>query len=417
MFRSVSCQSLAFRLSGLVLGIFILVAGLGLLPSDADAQSSVRPPSNAQSGSEPMTSGGGRDNLSNALGTSSDSDFWRALREGQTGNTQVGGDLSGQAIRAPENRLTSEQAIRDAVAQGGALSRATSPNLTGVQFQAIRNGPLPTYGAYIMGGVLALLALFFLIRGRIRVEHGLSGFTVTRFMTIERMGHWLLAVSFIILGLTGLAITYGKTFLSPLLGKEFFATIAVWGKFLHNYVAFAFMVGLAMIIVMWIRHNLPSRTDIGWILKGGGMFSKGSHPPAKKFNFGQKIIFWLVALGGISISMSGIALMFPGETAMFSKTFGLLNALGFDFATNLTWVQEQQLASLWHAVMAIFLIAVIFAHIYIGTIGMEGAYDAMGSGEVDVNWAKEHHSIWYEDVASEQQGRSSDTAPAAAPAE
>lgn len=406
MLRPVSGLSFLSRMMGFAFGIFVLFATLIVLPAVADAQSNVRPPSSAEPSEDPTTTGKGRDNLSNALGTSSDSDFWRKLREGQSGSTQVRSPAAGQAMRAPGERLTSEQAIRDAVAGGGALSRVTSPNLSGDGWRSIRNDILPRWGGYAMGGMVALLALFFLIRGKIRVDHGMSGFTVTRFMTIERIGHWLLAVSFIILAITGLLITYGNSLLGTgYVSKSLFATLAIWGKFLHNYVAFAFMVGLAMILVMWVKHNLPSRTDIVWILKGGGILAKGVHPPAKKFNFGQKIIFWLVLLGGISISMSGIALMFPYQTAMFGKTFALLNSFGFSFETALTAVQEQQLASLWHAAMAIFLIAVIVAHIYIGSVGMEGAFDAMGTGEVDVNWAKEHHSIWYEEVASKEQGR------------
>lgn len=418
MLRPVSGFPTLSRLSGLAFGILFLFATLVTLPNAADAQSSVRPPANAtSSGGAPAGGTGDTGNLSNSLGTSSDSDFWRALREGQEGSTQVNAPAAGQAMRAPGGRLTSEKAIRDAVAGGGALSRVTSPNLSGDGWRSIRNDVLPQWGGYAMGGMLVLLALFFLLRGRIKVDHGMSGFTVTRFMTIERVAHWLLAVSFIILAISGLLITYGNSLLSTgFVNKSLFATLAVWGKFLHNYVAFAFMVGLAMIIVMWIRHNLPSRTDIGWILKGGGILKKGVHPPAKKFNFGQKVIFWLVMLGGISISMSGIALMFPYQTAMFGKTFALLNSFGFSFETALSAVQEQQLAALWHAAVAIFLIAVIVAHIYIGSIGMEGAFDAMGTGEVDVNWAKEHHSIWYEEVAAKEQGRSNPSGadPAAA---
>lgn len=427
MLRSVSSSFDLSKLTGAVLGILFLFVSVVVLPDPASSQSSVRPPSNAAPSAQPgdatgAASGGGvvlpesAGNLSNALGTSSDSDFWRALREGQAGQTQVSGPAAGQAMRAPTERLEGEAAIREAVAGGGALSRATSPNLSSNAWRAIRNGPLPRYGAYLMGGMLALLALFFLIRGKVRVEHGLSGFTVTRFMTIERAAHWLLAVSFIILALTGLAITYGKTFLSPLLGKELFATIAITGKWLHNYVAFAFMAGLAMIFVMWIKDNFPSRSDLTWIAQGGGLLSKRSHPPAKKFNFGQKLIFWAVILGGASISLSGISLLFPYETAMFSKTFALLNIFGLGLPTDLSAVQEQQLASLWHAAMAIFLVAVILAHIYIGTIGMEGAFDAMGSGEVDVNWAKEHHSLWYEEVARGEQGRTPSGGADASPA-
>ncbi|MEO0619315.1 MAG: formate dehydrogenase subunit gamma [Pseudomonadota bacterium] len=399
-------------------GLMLLGASLAFMQA-AHAQSSVRPPSSAQpSDPGPAATGAAIDNLSNSLGTSSDSDFWRKLREGQSGYTRDQGTAAGQAIRAPAGRLNTEAEIRAAKQSGGALSRVTSPNISGDGWRAIRSGPLPTYGAMAMGGIVVLLGLFFLLRGRIRVEHGMSGFTVTRFMTVERMAHWLLAVSFIILAITGLAITYGKDYLSPVLGKEFFATLLVAGKWMHNYVAFAFMVGLAMIFVFWIKDNLPSRTDINWILKGGGLFSKGVHPPAKRFNFGQKIIFWLVLLGGVSISMSGIALMFPYQTNMFSSTFEVINSVtGLGLATDLSLVQEQQLAALWHAIMAIFLVAVIIAHIYIGSIGMEGAFDAMGSGEVDVNWAKEHHSLWYEEVRENQVPKGDDARPAPLPAE
>lgn len=406
------------QVTGAVFGILVLISTFVVLPGTADAQGNVRPPSNATESSQPPSSGGDTGNLSNALGPNSQSDFWRALRKGDEGSTQINAQQAGQAIRAPNERLNNENAIRDAVANGGALSRVTNPNLSGNGWRAVRDDILPLWGGYALGGIILLLAIFFLIRGRIRVDHGMSGFTITRFMNIERIGHWLLAVSFIILAITGLTITYGKTLIGTgYINKSFFATFAVYGKFLHNYVAFAFMVGLAMITIMWLRHNLPSRTDIAWVLKGGGIFVKGSHPPAKKFNFGQKIIFWLVVLCGISISMSGIALMFPYQTAMFGKTFALLNTFGFNLETSLTLVQEQQLASLWHAAVSIFLVAVIIAHIYIGTIGMEGAFDAMSNGEVDVNWAKEHHSIWYEEVAGQEQGRRSGAGADPTPAE
>ena len=127
------------------------------------------------------------------------------------------------------------------------------------------------------------------------------------------------------------------------------------------------------------------------------MFSKHDHPPAKKFNAGQKILFWLIMLGGVSISLSGISLMLPFEFHLFSKTFAMLNVFGFNLPTNLTSVEEMQYAATWHGIVALFLVCVIFGHIYIGTIGMEGAFDAMGSGEVDLNWAKEHHGLWVEE--------------------
>jgi formate dehydrogenase subunit gamma len=130
---------------------------------------------------------------------------------------------------------------------------------------------------------------------------------------------------------------------------------------------------------------------------GGGIFAKGVHPPARKFNAGQKIIFWAVMIGGLSVSMSGIALMFPFQTSMFADTFALLNSVGFSLPTDFTAMQEQQMNQLWHGVVSLGLMTMILAHIYIGSVGMEGALDAMNSGMVDRNWAKEHHNLWVEE--------------------
>jgi formate dehydrogenase subunit gamma len=303
-----------------------------------------------------------------ALGNQSDTDFWRAIRRGERGYVPIPNEQA-------EILIQSE----------------------GEAWRSIRNGPLSTYGIWGIIGIVALLALFFAIRGRIRLEHGRSGFTVTRFGFVERAVHWLTATCFVVLALTGLNILYGRYALRPLIGDQAFATITLWGKYAHNYVAFGFMLGLVLMLVIWVWYNFPSRYDFIWLAKGGGMFTKHTHPPATKFNAGQKILFWLVILGGISVSLSGIMLMFPFEMSMFGKTFAWINGLfGTSLPTQIALIQEMQLAQVWHAIMGLLLTIVIIAHIYIGTIGMEGAFDAMGSGEVDENWAREHHSVWYE---------------------
>jgi formate dehydrogenase subunit gamma len=216
----------------------------------------------------------------------------------------------------------------------------------------------------------------------------------------------VLAVSFIILGLTGLALLYGRPLLIPVFGREAFAAITAAGKILHNYLGFAFMVGLALTFVMWLAHNFPNRHDLIWIAKGGGLFTRGVHPPSRKFNAGQKFIFWAVVLLGLSLSLSGIALLFPFEFRMFSATFEVLNRLGLDLPTELTAMQEMQLSQLWHAIVALAMVALIIAHIYIGTLGMEGAFDAMGTGEVDLNWAREHHDLWAAELEEPELPRS-----------
>ncbi|MEL6317450.1 MAG: cytochrome b/b6 domain-containing protein, partial [Pseudomonadota bacterium] len=183
-------------------------------------------------------------------------------------------------------------------------------------------------------------------------------------------------------------------------------------------VAAAFIVGLALVFVMWVLRNIPNWTDVKWMLKGGGLFVKGVHPDSYKFNAGQKLIFWSTILGGASLSLSGVALMFPGETAMMAKTFAVFNdVLGTTLPTELSVREEMQLQASWHAIVAFVMIAVIVAHIYIGSLGMEGAFAAMGSGQVDLNWAKEHHNLWVDEVQGAPYGSSTSDKGAATPAE
>lgn len=302
--------------------------------------------------------------------------MWRAVKRGDRGNVSITDKKSGVLIQS------GGQFLRD-----------------------LRNGPMFSYSAAAIIGIIALLSLFYMLRGRIRIDSGKSDVTVTRFNSFERFSHWLLAVSFMILGLSGLNMVYGKYLLTPLVGKGSYGDIAMTGKWLHNFVAFAFILGLVLILVLWIRHNFPNRHDIIWLLKGGGMFTKGTHPPAKKFNAGQKILFWLIILAGASIALSGISLMFPFQLSLFADTFEIINRLGFNLPTELTGIEEMQLSLVWHSVVSIFMVCVIIAHIYIGSVGMEGAFDAMGSGEVDKNWAKQHHSIWVEGFESKEQAK------------
>lgn len=276
------------------------------------------------------------------------------------------------------------------------LGSANAQGQYGEAWRDVRNGPLWTYGAWSLAGTIVLLGVFFLLRGRIRIEHGWAGHTIVRFKPIERFGHWLLAISFIILALTGLNVLYGREVLLPMLGPEAFAALSQAGRPAHTYAAFAFMLGLALTFVLWVAHNLPTTTDLLWLLKGGGMFTRGTRPPSWKFNAGQKILFWLVMLGGLWLSLSGLALLFPYRTALVGNTFAMLNMVGFSLPTQLSPLQELQYAARWHGIVALFLTIVVIAHIYMRTLGMQGAFDAMGSGEVDINWAKEHHSRWAE---------------------
>jgi formate dehydrogenase subunit gamma len=355
------------RLAGVLAGLALaFTLALSPLSAQQEPSSSVRPPPGA---SIP----GGPNVVQPERPGNYDVEMWKKVREGLSGNVSIPDKKAGQLVQSD-----------------------------GEAWRNFRNGPLPRYGSWAIAGIFVLLAAFYLLRGRIGIEHGWAGRTITRFSEIERFGHWLLATSFVILALTGLNVLYGRYVLLPLIGAEAFSFISIWGKWLHNYVAFAFMIGLALTFVVWVRHNFPHWRDVVWLLKGGGMFVKGSHPPAWKFNAGQKILFWIVMLGGLSLSLSGLALLFPFQTALFAKTFAAVNTLaGYvglapNLPTQLTPIQEMQYATTWHSIVALALSVVIVAHIYIGTLGMQGAFSAMGSGQVDVNWAKEHHSLWAE---------------------
>lgn len=247
-------------------------------------------------------------------------------------------------------------------------------------------------GGIVILGMLVILVAFYLWRGMVRIESGRSGRRIVRFNAFERFVHWMTATSFIVLAITGLNVTFGKELLLPLIGPEAFSAWSQWAKYAHNYISFAFTLGVVLILVMWIGGNIPNRLDIEWLKRGGG-FVENDHPPARRFNAGQKAIYWIQVLGGAAIAISGYVLMFP--------FYG-------------TTIDGVQLAQMVHGVIAMLFIAVMLAHIYIGTIGEEGAFEAMGSGEVDLNWAKQHHSLWVEE---EMRRAPAGGAPRGAPAE
>jgi formate dehydrogenase subunit gamma len=247
-------------------------------------------------------------------------------------------------------------------------------------------------GAIVILGTIALLGLAYIIIGRVRIAEGRSGRKILRFKAFERFSHWLTAVSFVILGLTGLNITFGKIVLLPLIGPEAFSDVSQAAKYVHNFISFAFVAGLILIVVIFFRDNLLEKVDIDWLKQGGG-FIKSRHAPAGRFNFGEKLVYWLSLVAGVAVSVSGFLLLFP--------FFG-------------TDIAQMQLAQVVHAVVAVLFVALILAHIYIGTLGMEGAFEAMGTGEVDLNWAKEHHDLW---LAQQLANQDRQQRPSATPAE
>src|SRR5882672_2062220 len=285
----------------------------------------------------------------------------------------------------PTAEAVQEDKLLNALKEGDKISgRITIPDVNaanliqpaGRDWRDFHRSKLPIIGGVAIIGVFVLLAIFLMVRGRIRVEHGFSGVKLIRFATFERFTHWLTASCFIILALSGLNISFGRVLILPLFGADAFAAMSAYAKLAHDYLAFPFMLGLVIMFLIWIKDNIPGMIDLQWLKQGGGILANGKHPPAKRFNAGQKGVFWIVIIGGSLMSVSGWFLLFPYLAAT---------------------VTVLQFWTVIHAVIAMLFIAAMLAHIYIGSIGMEGAFDAMGTGEVDLNWAKEHHALWVEE--------------------
>ena len=260
----------------------------------------------------------------------------------------------------------------------------------GRDWQYFHNVTLRWIAAIAILGFLAVIVIFYLVRGSVKLESGFSGRKIVRFNWFERFVHWMTAVCFIILGITGINITFGRPLLLPLIGADNFTVWSEWAKYAHNFLSFPFTLGVVLIALMWLAGNIPNRTDVEWLKEGGGIVGD-KHPAAERFNAGQKLVYWVVVIGGAVVAVTGYMLMFP--------FYG-------------TTIDTMQRAEMVHGIATVLFIAFMLGHIYIGTVGMQGAYEAMGEGTVDINWAREHHSLWLE----KETGRTN-RPPSAVPAE
>ena len=278
----------------------------------------------------------------------------------------------------------------------GSIPDTKSYTLEQVQGQEWRNYhevTLRWIGAVVILGVLALLIFYYLTRGMVRIENGRSGRTIVRFNAYERFVHWMLAACFVVQALSGLNITFGRPLLLPLMSPQAFTTLSSWAKYAHNYLSFPFTLGVILMFFMWAAQNLPTRVDIDWFKRGGGLFGH-DNPPSYRFNGGQKLLFWGIVVGGGGLAVSGYMLIFP--------FYG-------------TDIHTMQLAEVGHSLIGMVFIASMLAHIYLGTIGMEGAFESMSQGTVDLNWAKEHHKLWLEEQGARTPPNSAQQQPTAAP--
>jgi formate dehydrogenase subunit gamma len=292
--------------------------------------------------------------------------MWRAVGQGVTGYTSLpksqapeAGNLIQPFVQYPGSRLAS----------------------AGESWRQVRNNIIIPYGAALLLIAVGAMALFYVSKGTMELHGQETGRKIERFTPFERSAHWANAIAFVSLAISGIVMAYGKFFLLPIIGSTLFGWLTFALKNIHNFAGPLFAVSLVIVFVTFLKDNLPSKDDLVWIAKGGGLFS-GTEVPSHRFNAGEKVVFW----GGVLF----LGLIVVGSGLVLDM---LIPGLIYERGT-------LQIAAMIHGVAALFMMAMFIGHIYMGTIGMRGAYKAMREGYVDETWAKEHHELWYNDVKS-----------------
>jgi formate dehydrogenase subunit gamma len=320
----------------------------------------------------------------NAVQPGNNAPMWRGVQQGLEGFTslpkhqdpEAGVLIQGQ-VQYPGSRLTT----------------------AGEAWRQVRNNWLIPYGGSLLLIVLVAIGIFYFAKGKLGHNDavGGGGRRIERFTPFERAAHWTNAIAFCVLAISGIVMAFGKFFLLPVIGQTLFGYLTWLLKTAHNFAGPLFAVSLVVVFLTFLRDNWPQRGDLAWLLRGGGLLS-GHELPSHRFNAGEKFVFWIgVLLLGSVVVASGLVLdkLVPG----------------------IAYVRgNMQVAHMVHAVAAVAMMALFIGHIYIGTLGMRGAYTAMRTGYVDETWAKEHHEYWYEDVkAGKVPAQRSGPAETAAP--
>lgn len=310
--------------------------------------------------------------------------MWRQVGQGVTGYSSLplsqapeAGNLIQKFVQYPGSRLTN----------------------AGEAWRQVRNNWLIPYGGSLLLIVVGALALFYWRKGTLELHGAETGRKIERFTPFERSAHWANAIAFVALAVSGVVMAFGKFFIQPVIGTTLFGWLTYALKNIHNFAGPLFAVSLVIVFVTFLRDNLPRAEDITWLLKGGGLLS-AHEVPSHRFNAGEKLVFWGgVFFLGLIVVVSGLVLdkVVPG--------------LVYERAT-------MQISHMVHATATVLMMAMFLGHIYMGTIGMRGAYSAMRTGYVDETWAREHHELWYKDIQAGKipAQRSEPAAPAAKPA-
>jgi formate dehydrogenase subunit gamma len=305
--------------------------------------------------------------------------MWRQVGQGVSGFSSLpkseapeAGNLIQPFVQYPGSRLTN----------------------AGEAWRQVRNNWLIPYGGALLLIVILAIGIFYFSKGMIKNHAPDTGRKIERFTPFERAAHWSNAIAFVILAVSGVVMAFGKFFLLPIMGGTLFGWLTYALKNMHNFAGPLFAVSLVIVFLTFLRDNWPQKGDLNWLLKGGGLLSE-HEVASNRFNAGEKLIFWAgVFFLGLIVVASGLVLdkLVPG--------------LIYERST-------MQIAHMVHAVATVLMMAMFIGHIYLGTIGMQGAYKGMRTGYVDETWAKEHHEFWYDDVKAGKipAQRSSPAAP------
>lgn len=305
--------------------------------------------------------------------------MWRAVRE--SGNVEGYASLPGAEKGVLIQRFTQYP--------GSAVTNA------GEAWRQVRNRWLIPVGGSLLLIVVVAIGLFYWKRGPMGHDDHAPA-TIERFTPLERATHWVNAGAFVLLAVSGIVIAFGKFFLLPLIGTQLFGWLTYALKTAHNFAGPAFAVSMVVMMLTFARDNLPKAWDWKWALKGGGLFT-GEHVPSHRFNAGEKTLFW--------VGMFWLGTLVVGSGLVLDKLVPELDYL----RGQMHW------AHMVHAVSTVLIMCLFMGHIYMGSVGVKGAYRAMRTGYVSEDWAREHHELWYDDVKAGKipAQRSATAAPSA----
>ncbi len=249
----------------------------------------------------------------------------------------------------------------------------------GEAWRQVRNNWIIPYGGSLLLIALGAVGIFYWRKGMIMLHGKPTGVEIERFTPFERSAHWSNAIAFVILALSGATMAFGKYFMQPIIGDTLFGWITYLLKNAHNFAGPVFAVSLTVVFFTFLKDNWPTKEDWTWIIKAGGLFGN-TEVPSHRFNAGEKVVFW----GGVF----GLGLVVVASGFVLDK---IIPFLVYERGT-------MQIAHMVHAVATLLMMAMFIGHIYMGTVGMQGAYKAMRTGYVDETWAKEHHELWHDDI-------------------